>query len=147
VILMLVATVSAGIFAGAAFYVSAVEHPARMSCGPQLAVREFAPSYRRGTIMQASLALLGGMAGLVASWKRGDSWFLVASLLLVSVVPFTLLVIFPTNKQLLDPALDARSGRAVALLTRWGRLHAVRSLLGFLAFLVFLWRLTCQALI
>jgi len=136
----LVATVSAGLFAGAAIYVSAVEHPARMSCGAELALREFAPSYRRGTIMQASLALLGGFAGFVASWNQRDPRLLVASLLLVSVVPFTLLIILPTNRQLLDPALDAGSSRAVKLLTRWGRLHAVRSLLSLLAFLIFLWR-------
>lgn len=134
----LVATGAAGLFAGAALYVSAVEHPARMSCGSELALREFGPSYRRGTIMQASLALLGGFAGLVAFWNQREPWLLVASLLLVSVVPFTLLIILPTNKQLLDSALDPGSSRAVKLLTRWGRLHAVRSLLGLLSFLVFL---------
>lgn len=138
----LVATMAAGLFAGAALYVSAVEHPARMSCGPDLALREFGPSYRRGTIMQASLALLGGFAGLFAFWNQREPWLLVASLLLLSVVPFTLLIILPTNKQLLDPGLDTRSSRAVQLLTRWGQLHAVRSLFGLLSFLVSLWRVT-----
>jgi hypothetical protein len=52
----IVATVSAGLFSGAAIYINAVEHPARLSCGTELAVREFAPSYRRATAMQASLA-------------------------------------------------------------------------------------------
>jgi hypothetical protein len=141
-IVSLVATVSAGLFAGAALYVSAVEHPARMSCGPELALREFRPSYRRGTIMQAGLALLGGFTGLIASWNQRDPRLLVASLLLVSVVPFTLLFILPTNKQLLDPTLETGSSQAVALLTRWGHLHAARAVLGLLAFLVFLWRVT-----
>jgi len=54
-----IATVCSGLFAGAAIYVSAVEHPARLSCGTALALREFAPSYRRGTVMQASLAVVG----------------------------------------------------------------------------------------
>src|SRR5712692_1233881 len=128
-ILALVATACTGLFAGAALYVSAVEHPARMSCGPEVAVREFTPSYRRGTIMQVSLAVLGGLAGLVAFWKQKDSWLLVASLLLASLIPFTLLFIFPTNNQLLDPALQPGSSHAVTLLTRWGRLHAVRTVL------------------
>jgi hypothetical protein len=141
VIALLVATAAAGLFAGAALYVSAVEHPARMSCGSELAVREFKPSYRRGTIMQASLALLGSFAGLVAFWDQREPLLLVASLLLVSVVPFTLLIILPTNKQLLDSGLDVNSTRAAVLLTRWGRLHAVRSLLGLAAFVAFLWRM------
>lgn len=53
-----IAIFSAGLFAGAALYVSFVEHPARLECGPVLAVTEFAPSYRRGAIMQATLAVL-----------------------------------------------------------------------------------------
>ena len=139
-ILQLVATICTGLFAGASVYINAVEHPARLSCGPELAVREFAPSYKRATIMQASLAVVGGLAGLIAAWQLSDLRLLAGSLLLVAVVPFTLVVIFPTNKRLLDPALDPRSNEAIALLTKWGRLHAVRSLLSLVAFLTFLWR-------
>lgn len=134
--LVVFATACSGLFAGAAIYVSAVEHPARLSCGPELALREFAPSYRRGTILQASLALIGSTTGLVSAWQTGDSQLLVGSTLLAAVVPFTLLVILPTNKRLLDPTLDAEGARV--LLARWGRLHAVRSVLGFLAFMTFL---------
>jgi hypothetical protein len=46
-----------------------------------------------------------------------------------SVIPFTLIVIFPTNKLLLSPTLDRRSVEAGCLLARWGMLHAVRSVL------------------
>jgi hypothetical protein len=140
-LLAVLAAMSAGLFAGAALYVSAVEHPARMSCGPELAVREFGPSYRRGTIMQASLALLGSTAGFFRFLGTKDPWVLAASVLLVSVVPFTLIVILPTNKRLLDPSLDSKSGRAVVLLERWGHLHAVRTTSSALAFMIFLWRL------
>jgi hypothetical protein len=138
---LIVATFAAGLFAGAAIYVSAVEHPARVVCGADLAVREFAPSYKRGAIMQASLAVVGCLAGLVGGWQRSDMALVVAALLLGAVVPFTLVVILPTNKRLLDPALDTRSGEASRLLARWGHLHAVRSILGTAAFLIFLTRL------
>ena len=50
---LIVAAVCAGLFAGAAIYINAVEHPARLSCGNEVALREFAPSYRRATVMQA----------------------------------------------------------------------------------------------
>lgn len=49
-----------GLFAGAALYINLVEHPARMRCGVDLALREWALSYPRAAIMQASLAVLGG---------------------------------------------------------------------------------------
>ncbi len=59
--------------------------------------------------------------------------------MLASVIPFTLIVILPTNKQLLNPALDKRSTQAGQLLARWGRLHSVRSILSALALLLFLY--------
>src|ERR1700693_1338957 len=40
--------------------------------------------------------------------------------LLGSVIPFTLLVILPTNRKLLNPALDKRSTETERLLSRWG---------------------------
>jgi hypothetical protein len=60
------------------------------------------------------------------------------------VVPLTLLVIFPTNKQLLDPGLDPRSGQAAALRARWNRLHAIRSAFSGLAFALFLMRIAAR---
>ena len=136
------ATLSAGLFAGAALYVSLVEHPARVGLGPRAAVDEFRPSYRRGAALQAPLGVLGGAAG-IARWATGGcaAW-LVGGLALGALVPFTLVVIVPTNTRLLDPRLDAVSSEATTLLRRWGRLHAVRTVVslgvfaGFVALLV-----------
>ena len=137
----LLATLCAGLFAGAAIYITLVEHPARLECGTDLAAREFVPSYRRATLMQASLAALGLLAAVFA-WVQGRGLgALVGGALLGAVIPFTLVVIFPTNKRLLDPALDRGSVEAAALLAQWGRLHAVRGLLSACAFGVLLWHL------
>jgi uncharacterized membrane protein len=136
-----VATLSAGLFAGASIYINIVEHPARIECGTNLAIKEFAPSYRRATAMQASLAAAGFLAAVAAWWTNGSYWWLVGGIILVAVIPFTLLVIFPTNKKLLDPSLDKNSELASTLLVRWGRLHAVRSLLSLAAFLIFVYLL------
>jgi len=139
--LVVIATICAGLFSGAALYINLVEHPARLACGSELAVREFAPSYKRATFLQVPLALVGSLAGGVGAWRQANLYLLAASLLLAAVVPFTLVVILPTNHQLLDPALDPKSDKAAALLSRWGRLHAVRTLLSLLAFLIFVWQL------
>jgi hypothetical protein len=64
------ATMCAGLFAGAAIYITLVEHPACLECGTVLATTEFGPSYRRATLMQASLAAVGLLAALVA-WAQG----------------------------------------------------------------------------
>ena len=134
-----VAVLSCSLFAGASVYINLVEHPARMECGVETAATEFGPSYRRATIMQASLAALGLLSS-IAAWLAGATfWWLVAGALLGSVMPFTLIVILPTNKLLLSPALDKRSIEAERLLALWGRLHAVRSVLSALALLLFLY--------
>jgi hypothetical protein len=135
-ILELVALLCTGLFAGAAIYVSLVEHPARLECGPALAIAEFGPSYRRGAVMQASLAVVGCLAA-VAGWTQGSATsVLISGLLLGVAVPFTLIAILPTNKRLLDAGLDRGSPEAAALLARWGRLHAVRSVVSGVAFLL-----------
>jgi len=132
--LLLISTACAGLFCGASLYVNAVEHPARMSCGQELAVREFAPSYHRATIMQVPLAIGGLVLGLAAAWQRHDAWIAAGAVLLGASVPFTVIAILPTNKQLLDPALDPRSAKAANLLRRWNRLHGVRTVLSAAAF-------------
>ena len=128
-----------GLFTGAAVYVSLVEHPARMECGVEIAATEFPPSYHRGTTMQVTLAAVCLLSS-IAAWLAGATfWWVVAGVLQVLVIPFTLIVILPTNKQLLSPALDRRSAQTVRLLTRWGALHAARSVLSALALLLFLY--------
>ena len=145
-LLEMLATLSTGLFAGAAIYINLVEHPARMECGTSLAVTEFAPSYRRATIMQGALGAVGFVVAS-AAWLTGSSvWWLIGGIVLGAVIPFTLIVIFPTNKQLLDSSLDQGSELVSKLLTRWGRLHAVRSVLGLISFLIFLFLLGRNAL-
>lgn len=134
------ATVCAGLFAGAAMYISLVEHPARLECGTEIATMVFGPSYRRATWMQASLAAIGLLAA-IAAWSQGRGpVVLVGGMLLGAVIPFTLVVLLPTNKRLLDPSLDPASPAARALLERWGRLHAVRTLASAIAFGTLAWQ-------
>ena len=53
------------------------------------------------------------------------------------MVPFTVVIIMPTNRRLLDPGLDSGSGEARDLLARWGRLHAVRTIVSVVVFVAF----------
>lgn len=134
----IVATLSAGLFAGAAVYINLVEHPARMQTGIRPALTEFAPSYHRATVTQVSLAVAGLLSALIAWTFKSDARWLIGGGLLASVVPFTALVILPTNKKLLDPATANDLDLAEKLLRRWGRLHAVRSVLSLVSLLTFL---------
>jgi hypothetical protein len=136
-----IAVLATALFTGAAVYITFIEHPARMQCGVELAATEFAPSYRRATVMQATCAAVGLLSSL-AAWLTGAGFlWMAAGVLLGSVIPFTLVVILPTNKRLLDPKLDRRSAEAERLLARWGALHAVRSVLSGASLLLFLYLL------
>jgi hypothetical protein len=85
--------------------------------------------------MRASLAALAAVAG-IGDWARGHGARpLPAGLVMVFRIAFTLGVILPTNKRLMDPALDVSGAEAAALLVRWGRLHAVRTAAGLVALL------------
>src|SRR5436853_4474999 len=137
-----IAVLACSLFAGAAVYISLVEHPAIIECGVELAATEFPPSYRRGTIMQVTLATVCVLSS-IAAWLAGATfWWVVAGVLQVSVIPFTLIVILPANKLLLSPTLDRWSAQTERLLTRWGRLHAVRGALSGLALMLFMYLLT-----
>jgi anthrone oxygenase-like protein len=141
-VVTLVAILSCALFAGAAIYINLVEHPARLSCGTEIAARQWAPSYKRATVMQASLAVLAGIAGVIRWLQSGHSMWLCGAVAILAVVPVTLLVIFPTNERLLDPGRDLASEETRILLVAWGRLHAIRSVLSFLASILFIWAAT-----
>ncbi len=133
-----VAILSCTIFTGAAIYISLVEHPARMQCDTRTAASVWAPGYHRATIMQAPLAVVSCVAGVLVWWLSGVAIWLAGALLIGSVVPFTLIVIKPTNAQLLMQGRDLASAETRTLLEKWGRLHAVRSALSLAASLIYL---------
>ena len=137
-LLKFIATFSTALFAGAALYINVAEHPARMSLDTRFAAAQWAPSYRRATWMQATLALLSLVTG-IAAWVFGAGLgWAIAAVLIGAVAPFTLIGIMPTNKALLAPGRDLGSPETRHLLERWARLHAVRSALGLAAMIVYL---------
>ena len=134
----LLALMIAAAFAGAAIYINLAEHPARLGLPVGALLTQWKPSYTRGFAMQASLAVLGGISGALAWWESRDSLWLAGAIVLVANWPFTLLVIMPTNLRLMATAPDSADAATRSLLERWGRLHAVRSVLGAIATLLFL---------
>ena len=137
-LLQFIAVLSCTLFTGAAIYINLVEHPARMLQDTRTAAMVWAPSYQRATVMQASLALISTLSGLAVAYSSGQWTWGVAALLIGAVIPFTLIVIMPTNQLLLSPERDLASAETRTLLEKWARLHAVRSVLGLLASVVYI---------
>lgn len=131
------ALVCAALFAGAACYISLVEHPARLCLDDAPLLAQWQPSYNRALPIQSGLAILGGVAGL-ATWYLTGRWLWVAgSVALLANWPFTLVAIMPTNRRLKAMAPSQAGPASRKLLLSWGKLHDVRSILGLAAVMLF----------
>lgn len=134
----LLALTIAALFTGAALYINVAEQPARLILDDRALLAQWKPSYKRGFAMQAPLAIIGCLLGLVAWWLTGKLVFILGALLMVANWPFTLFVIMPVNNALTatSPAEAGPSSRA--LIEKWNGLHAGRTALGALAVIAFL---------
>jgi Anthrone oxygenase len=133
------ALVTAALFAGAAIYVNVAEQPARLALDDTALLAEWKPSYAYGKLMQASLALVSTVLGLLAAYLTGRWIWALGAALILAPWPWTLLVIMPVNKILEATPPEAANAETRALIVRWGTLHAMRSALGCAAVLVYLW--------
>jgi hypothetical protein len=131
----------AALFTGAAFYVNFAEQPARLTLDDRALLAQWKPAYKRGTMMQASLAIIGFVLGALAYWQTGRLAFLIGALLMLTNWPWTLLAIMPTNKILMATDLAQAGSETRTLLMKWNSLHAVRTVLGALATTAFIFAL------
>ena len=91
-------------------------------------MQEFRPSYKRAAPLRASLAVICFICSGAVAWLTNRWGWLAGGALVGAVVPFTFVFIMSTNRLLLDAASPLKDDEAVALLAKWGRLHAVRAL-------------------
>jgi hypothetical protein len=133
----LVLTLAAA-FTGAAIYINVAEQPARLQLDDRSLLAEWKPAYKRGYIMQASLVVVGGVLGLVAFLSTLEWRWLLGAIVLLTNWPYTIYVIMPTNRRLMDTSLEAATAEARQMIRQWGILHAGRSALGLVASLIFL---------
>jgi hypothetical protein len=104
-------------------------------------LKEWNPSYAGGFAMQASLAVISGVLGLVAAWLTKDWRWLVGAALILTNWPYTLLGMMPMNKKLKGISNNDAGPSTRTMIETWGRLHAVRTSLGIAATFAFLWAL------
>ena len=128
----------AAVFTGAAIYINIAEQPARLELDDRALLAEWKPAYKRGYRMQATIVIVGGLLGLAAYLSTLDWRWLLGAIVLFANWPYTIYLIMPTNRRLMDTPLDAAAAETRRMLKRWGMLHAGRSALGFVATLIFL---------
>ena len=143
----LVAILSSGLFCGAALYVSAVEHPARMQMPIREAARQFGKSYPRAAVMQpiyvaltciaSATKCLKASTGVQTGLSRSKQAHALNLVFMAGCFIWTVAVMLPGNKALLKA--ERESDVCVKhLLQAWGRQHALRTIASLVASIVLL---------
>jgi hypothetical protein len=130
-----VAVLAAGLYSGAAWYVSFVEGPA-LAAAPDADARSqwqrhltLTPRYAAFALLSTVCALIAGKASPACPWTWG-------ALVIFAVLPVTTVLILPVQRRL-QVVTSVEDWRPLHL--RWARLHAVRTGLGLTATILFLW--------
>src|SRR5882757_2398966 len=97
----------AAVFTGAAIYVNVAEQPARLQLDNRSLLAEWKPAYKRGYVMQASLAIVGGLFGLLAYLNTVDWRWSFGATVLLSNWPYTIFMIMPINRRLMETPPEA----------------------------------------
>jgi hypothetical protein len=117
--------VAAG-FCATAIYVTCCEQPARLALDDRGALLQWRPSYARGAVMQAGLALLGSTLGFWWFAVDREALTAVGAALLLAGWPYTLIVIRPTIAALHAVSAETAGPATRRLIVKWGHLHLVR---------------------
>lgn len=131
----------AALFFGIALYINIAEQPARLALADLPLLEQWKVSFGIGFILQGSLTIAAGLAGLGAWWFIRDWRYAAAGLLMLANWPWTLLVIAPVNNALLAISATSAGPASRALIEQWGVVHGGRSALSFVAVSLFVWAL------
>jgi hypothetical protein len=133
-----VALFCCALFAGAATYVSLVEHPRLDEGGADLADTSVLASHPRPAVFQASLGVIGALAAMLAGSAGGAMWWLAGGTVLGAAALLQVFAVLPLTRRLaeIEPRSDPKS--AAQIITRLAKLHAALSLAALASLFMFI---------
>jgi len=126
------------LFAGAATYVSLVEHPAMTEGGAKLASTYLLTSHPRPVIFQTSFGAIGSLTGILAGLAGGFLWWSAGGMVLAAATLLQVFAVMPLSRRVLDmdPRSDPKS--AAPVFEKLTQLHAAQSLAGLASLFIFI---------
>lgn len=126
------------LFAGAATYISLVEHPTVVGGGTKLLDAYILASHPRPAILQGCFGLIGSVAGMLAGLAGGAIWWLAGGIVLGAAALLHVFVVMPLTRRCLDidPRVDPKN--AVQVFAKLVKLHAALSLAGLASLFMFI---------
>lgn len=118
------------LFAGAATYVSLVEHPAMEEGGTEMADAYVLASHPRPAIFQTSFGVIGSLTAILAGSTSGAIWWLVAGTILGVAALLQMCAVLPLTRRLDEIDFHTDPKGALLVLSRLTKLHAALSLAG-----------------
>jgi Domain of unknown function (DUF1772) len=137
----LFAFAAASAFVGTAFYINLVEQPARLALDARASLREWTPSYRRGFLMLAILAVVSAILAYVDFARSGDVLWTIGGALIVASWLYAYFVMTPVNIWLYSLPPRAPAATVRELMRDWGLLEWGQTAIGLVAWAVFVWAL------
>ncbi|HLE65877.1 MAG TPA: hypothetical protein VI730_01905 [Burkholderiales bacterium] len=126
------------LFAGAATYVSLVEHPTMTEGGLKLEGIYLLTSHPRPVVFQTSFGTIGSLSGILAGLAGADLWWSAGGGVLAAATLLQVFAVIPLSRRILDidPQSDPRN--AIPLYETLTKLHAAQSLAGLAALFIFI---------
>ena len=135
------AVVAGGLFAGTALYITIGQMPALRDFGLNEQWRFFPITYQKIAMTQASLTAIAGVAGIAHATRIHGAPFdrnlwIAAGTTFVAIIPYTVAVIAPTNRTIIEENKSVQLGGADKinigtkkdLLDKWAVLHGIRTI-------------------
>jgi hypothetical protein len=126
------------LFAGAATYVSLVEHPTLDAGAAELAGATILGSHPRPATFQAALGVIGSLAAMLAGSAAGAAWWLAGGTVLGAAALLQVFAVLPLTRRLTGSEGRADPRSAAQIIARLAKLHAALSLAALASLFMFI---------
>lgn len=127
-----------GAIFGIALAASIVVQPLLLKVKRETALETFRPFFYRTHWSQISLSVLVSIFAIIITALSGNWGWVIGMAIMHLNGPFTKKMLMPVNQRLLADDIDPQVAKTGEDLEKWGKLHAIRTAINGLVFMLFI---------